>query len=276
MSHDMSPEKACTDARVLADIAYRDSRNLAARQKLYTWKEPRHDIPEIVLDQMRDVDGPIIDVGCGNGIILQAARKKIPHLQIAGLDLSPGMLSGLDGPLLIGNVMHMPFADGMVAAILALHMIFHLPNVTSGLHELLRVLSRDGILIVSTNGRRDKTELHQVWSRASADLLGLTSPAPRISVSDRFPLDDAPAILGQYFTEVRVLHIDGVATITDSAPAISYLASRRAWAATPGLSFDDTLGHSKELISEIIERDGSFSITCQSGILICRGPLTRP
>ncbi|MBN1173829.1 MAG: class I SAM-dependent methyltransferase [Micromonosporaceae bacterium] len=252
--------------------AYGTDAHLAARQRLYQAQHPRHDLPAIAADHLAGANGIVADIGCGNGWYLRHLRQHRPDLVVVGVDLSAGILAEQRPPLVVADAQALPFASGSLHAVLVMHMLYHLPDPDTGLRELARVLTPDGTLITSTNARADKRELDQLWSQAAADVLGLPEGPHRISLSQRFPLDDAPARLARYFDDVRLVHLPGVISVTEPAPAIAHFASYQAWAADSGVPFEPTLARAEQRLTETIERDGAFTITCQSGMLICRTP----
>jgi SAM-dependent methyltransferase len=239
---------------------------------LYQAQRPRHDLPAIAAAHLADVTGSIADIGCGNGWYLRHLRQHRPDLVVVGVDLSAGILADLRPPLVVADAQALPFADGSLQAVLAMHMLYHLPDLDAGLRELARVLTPGGTLIASTNARADKRELDRLWSQAAADVLGTREGPHRISLSDRFPLDDASSHLTPHFDTIHLIDLRGVISVTEPTPVIAHFASYRAWAADSGVPFEATLARAEQRLTESIERYGAFTITCQSGMLICRTP----
>ncbi|MER8071354.1 methyltransferase domain-containing protein [Streptomyces sp. NPDC094034] len=254
-------------------LAYRD---LAARQSLYQWQTPRYDLPGIVAEGLSGVRGRVVDVGCGNGKFIQRLRQDRPDLALLGLDVAPGILAAVPGPVAVADVARLPLAAASVDAALALHMLYHVPDIVLAVRELSRVLTRGGLVIASTNSERDKTELDDVWQRAAADVLGTQggpargSLSARVSLSARFSLEKAPAFLGEEFSRVETIELPGVITVRDPEPVVAYLASYRAWADRHDVPFDATIERSRALLDDHIARNGAFEINCLAGILICR------
>jgi SAM-dependent methyltransferase len=166
--------------------------------------------------------------------------------------------------------MHLPIADAQADVVLAMHMIYHLPDIDVGVAELARVLTPGGLLIASTNARNDKAELDQLWASAASDVLGVAEGPRRVSLSNRFSLDDAPAVLARYFENLQIIELPGTVTVTEPEPVIAHLASYRTWADQTGVPFDPTIDRARERLTQTIEREGVFSITCRGGILLCR------
>lgn len=282
-----APEALSTDRQTLAGTAYGDQRHLSARQALFDWARPKHDPAGIVgqrlvthlttaglLDGVGHVRGRrplVVDVGAGNGLYTRRLRAEVPGLRLAALDISAGILAGIARPVLVADAARLPIADRVVDAVLAMHMLYHLPDPDAGLSELARVLTAGGIAFISTNHSSDKHELDQLWSRAAADVLGVASGPRRISLSSRFPLDDASQRVGAHFAHVETVELTGTIEVPAPEPVVAHLVSYRAWSHQTGVPFDATITRAAGLVSQQIAHDGRFVITVRSGILIASG-----
>ncbi|MGW7130715.1 class I SAM-dependent methyltransferase [Streptomyces bobili] len=263
-------DAAVTDRTRLAGSAYNGDRDLAARQSLYRWQAPRYDLPGLVAEQLSDVCGRVVDIGCGNGKFIQRLREDRPDLDLLGLDIAPGILAGVPGPVAVADATSLPLATGSIDAALALHMLYHVPDIPQAVGELARVLAGDGVMVASTNSDRDKVELDELWQRAAGDVLGLDRGPARISLSARFSLEKAPAFLGEEFSRVEVVELPGTITVHAPEPVITHMTSYRAWADQHEVPFDATIDRARTLVVEHIARHGAYAITCLGGILICR------
>ncbi|MFI8322037.1 class I SAM-dependent methyltransferase [Streptomyces sp. NPDC085529] len=263
-------DAAVTDRARLAGSAYNGDRDLAARQSLYQWQTPRYDLPGLVAEQLGDVRGRVVDIGCGNGKFIQRLRQDRPDLSLLGLDIAPGILAGVPGPVVVADATRLPMAAGSVDAALALHMLYHVPDIPQAVRELARVVARDGLVVASTNSDRDKAELDDLWQRAAGDVLGVERGPARISLSARFSLEKAPTFLGEEFSRVEVIELPGTITVRDPEPVIAHMASYRAWADQHDVPFDATIERARALVADDIARNGAYEITCLGGILACR------
>ncbi|MGW3646524.1 class I SAM-dependent methyltransferase [Streptomyces sp. NPDC000878] len=261
---------AATDRTRLAESAYSSDRDLAARQSIYQWQTPRHDLPGIVAGQLSDVRGRVVDVGCGNGRFVRRLREDRPGPAVLGLDIAPGILTGVPGPVAVADVTRLPLATGSVGAALAMHMLYHVPDIPQAVRELARVVARDGLVIASTNGARDKAELDDLWQRAASDVLGTGQEPVRFSIGARFSLENAPDYLGAEFGQVETLELPSTVTVHDPEPVVAYLASYRAWADQYDVPFGATVERARTIVTERIARQGMFEIGCRAGILVCR------
>ena len=84
-----------TDQPFLRGVQYATDRNLAARQSIYSYQQPRIDLPAAVLDAL-DLTGAeiIADVGCGNGIYLAELGRRGHEGGQLGVDASSCLTPG--------------------------------------------------------------------------------------------------------------------------------------------------------------------------------------
>ncbi|WP_033213629.1 class I SAM-dependent methyltransferase [Kitasatospora phosalacinea] len=270
MSNTAQQDAAVADKAILANSAYADGRHLAARQSIYRWQQPQYDLPGIVVEELADTSGTVLDVGCGNGKFVSRLRKDRPDLQVVGMDLSAGILADIEKPVLVADAQALPFADNSVDAVLALHMLYHVGDIAATIKELARILRPGGVLIASTNSDTDKQELDQLWARAAGDVLGIPEGPARVSLSSRFSLEKAPGYLATAFKDIRIRKLPGTIELTDPAPIVAHLASYEAWADQCGVPFHDTVSRAAEFAAATIAIEGSFKITCLGGFLACR------
>ncbi|HET7018335.1 MAG TPA: class I SAM-dependent methyltransferase [Streptosporangiaceae bacterium] len=115
-----------TDQPFLRGVQYATDRNLAARQSIYSYQQPRIHLPLAVLDAL-DLTGAeiIADVGCGNGIYLAELGRRGHQGGQIGVDASPGMLAAAraqsaDAGFAVGDAVALPLRDGAVDVALAM------------------------------------------------------------------------------------------------------------------------------------------------------------
>ncbi|MYQ77481.1 MULTISPECIES: class I SAM-dependent methyltransferase [unclassified Streptomyces] len=269
MTSQPTPDRLVTNRGLLSTKAYATGQHLAARQSLYQWQTPRHDLPGIVVDELAKVRGAVADVGCGNGKFVARVRDDRPDLDVLPMDISHGIIGAIPGAV-VADVQQLPLADASLGAVLALHMLYHVEDQPQAVRELARVLAPGGIAIVSTNSRTDKRELERLWRQAAGDVLGVQEGPARVQLSARFTLEDAPAILGAVFGEIRTIPLPGVIEVTDAEPIVTHLASYEAWADRMGVPFQETIERARERVNEVIRAEGVFRVTCLGGMLVCR------
>lgn len=131
-----------------------------------------------------DLDGEILgrldgfsvtaDLGCGTGeLALSIARKG--H-GVIGVDGSTKMLdaarksfsdAGLPSDFRIGQLEHLPMRDGEADAAVVVMALHHIPEPSSALSEIFRVLRSGGVAVVADYDRHNREEMrekhHDLW-----------------------------------------------------------------------------------------------------------------
>lgn len=113
------------------------------------------------LDEVRRV----LDLGAGVGFLLPEIRARAPQALVVGADRAPGMiaLAPRTFPRLVANASRLGLADGTFDAVSMAFMLFHLPDASTGLAEVRRVLRPGGALGVATWGQDQPFEAFEVW-----------------------------------------------------------------------------------------------------------------
>jgi SAM-dependent methyltransferase len=259
-----------TDLETYVARGYADPGPLEARQGIYRWQEPAIDLPGVALSWLRDVDGLVVDVGCGNGRYSSRLAADRPDLRVLGLDRSPGMR-----PPVVADAQRLPVPDASAGAVLAMHMLYHVPDIDRAIAEMARVLRPDGVAIAATNGDGHVREFGTLFADAVRTVRPGATAGPGPDVGRRFRLENAPALLGRRFASVHPVRWETTIRIPEAGPVIGYLDSTRAGREgrlPPGVTWAATLAAAGTLVTRIIDREGEFAVTSRSGLLICRSP----
>lgn len=220
------------DRHRLVREQYRDASNLLARTALHArfgtnkygwhrWVFDRFDLPTACR---------ILEVGCGTGRLWAQNSARIPQgWEIALSDFSPGMLqeawrsiqaTDRSFRLVAADAQAIPFADLAFDAVIANHMLYHVPDITRGLSEICRVLKPTGRLYASTVGRNHLREIDELVGVAWPEALRWIQQP-----SEAFSLENGLDRLSRWFGEVRVHHYDEALVITESEPLVNYILS---------------------------------------------------
>ena len=256
---------AYTDPQALITSAYADPTNLASRAAIYAYQNPRIDLVSEVVERARDIDGPILDVGCGPGHYANALRDAVGSRPVVACDLSLGMAAAAGPPTVVGTAAALPFPDRAFAGSLALHMLYHVELPDLALAELARVTA--GTVLISTNHVEHRREMHELHAAATADV-GLTSVDPD-GYASRFNLDEAETAAHRHFRHVDRSDLTGAAAVPSAAPVVAFIASTASWYGDPA-AYGPVLNRVAARVNEIIARDGAFRFRTHVGILACR------
>lgn len=254
-----------TDRTALTARGYADHGPLRARMAIYRWQVDGVDLPGLVVEGLAGVRGPVLDAGCGPGTYVDRLRRERPDLTVLALDLSAGM-----GPAVVGDVQHLPMGDDSVRAALAMHMLYHVPDIGAAAAELRRVVVDGGVVLASTNGRNDKLEIGRLWSGAVEDLTG--SPAKERPAAGRFTLEDGDLLRGS-FSSVEVAVFDRHTLVPEVEPVVAYVDSMRGLGESElpdGVGWEAFLGAVRRRVRAEVDRQGVFRIGSQVGLFTCR------
>lgn len=249
---------------------YADDRNLSARQRLWQYQSPFFDIVAWVLDLAGLSPGlRVLDAGCGNGEYLRGLRDR--RVRAVGCDLSAGMLRAASHPALVNaDIAALPVRDGAVDAVLAVHMLYHVPDRGAALGELRRVLAAGGVCVAVTNGSQHTRSLRALVERA----VRKETPGWRMrAATDAFTAENAAAQLGVAFESVSCVRPAGNApvVIRDAAVAAGYVASLADhYQGETARPWGDVAEDVHQEVEAVIGRDGAFTTSGDLAAFVCR------
>lgn len=112
-----------------------------------------------LVDILNDkLERSLLDVGCGGGQSAIRLKERYPHLQLAGIDLSPGQIyrarkraqqQGVDIRFEVADAESLPYADESFDVVYSFGSAKHWPNPLKGFGECWRVLKPGGELLVA-------------------------------------------------------------------------------------------------------------------------------
>ena len=250
----------------LVGSQYKTDANLAARQSIYVYQRPRHDITRLVID-LAGLDGGelVADVGCGNGAYLAELAGRGHAGPVLGLDLSPGMLRAAHdrapgAGLTVADAATLPLPGGVLDVALAMHMLYHVPEPAAAVRELRRVTRPGGRVLVVLNGDDHLRELR--------DAVGEWLPeagAHLASQHERLTLEAGERLLAGHFGSVTRHDFTAELVVPDPDPVVGYVLSTRVAQHVP---------EPENLAAAVLDRlstgpDGSYHISTHSGCLVC-------
>jgi SAM-dependent methyltransferase len=192
---------------------YASETNLEARRSIYANAEGP-DPRDVTFAAIREVaPARVLEVGGGPGELAARILTEL-EAELVMLDTSPRMVElarqkGVDAR--VGDVQHLPFADGEFDCVVAAWMLFHVPDLDRALREIVRVLRGGGRFVATTNAERHLRELRN-----------LAGVAPWTLVFSR---ENGAEILGRHFSRVERRDADGWVTVEDEQTVRAYISS---------------------------------------------------
>jgi ubiquinone/menaquinone biosynthesis C-methylase UbiE len=217
----------------LRDEQYKNSSNFMARVNLHArFSTNPYRWTSWLLDQIEaPADANVLEVGAGPGVLWRANKERVPQgWQITLSDFSPGMVAEEQHNLrdVAGNFRYevidaqsIPYDDVTFDAVIANHMLYHVPDISKALREIRRVLKPDGKLFAATNGANHMHELREL--QRSYDKFVTSSAVSGLA----FTLENGMDWLTPIFPNVTLrLHEDEL-VVTEAKPLVDYILS--AW-----------------------------------------------
>ncbi|CAG0981163.1 Demethylrebeccamycin-D-glucose O-methyltransferase [Anaerolineales bacterium] len=260
-----------TDQQYLTNDQYKDSSNLDARIEIHKQfsTNPYGWFNWIFDDLLKlPADATVLELGCGTGEMWKQCAARIPvDWNITLTDLSDGMLdSAWRNLVVIGrgfkfekmDAQSISYADKTFDAVIANHMLYHLPDRKQGLKEIKRILKDNGVLFATTVGKNHMQEMHGWIHRVSGGKQGM--------VTLSFTLENGKEQLQEFFPRVELTRYPDGLRVTDTGMVIKYMRSM----VSTGDLLDDELQFLEHELAETMGKNGEISISKDSGLFIAR------
>lgn len=154
----------------------------------------------------------------------------------------------------------LPYPEQCFDAVVANHMLYHVPNLDNALSEIKRVLKRDGRLYASTNGKGHLRELHDM-------VLGIAPSMGRLhdTIAEHFGLENGTDLLSNHFSCVELRRYEGDLEVTDPQAVTDYVLS---FPDTESIFTGDAIDRIRSAVRNEIRRRGSMQIKRDVGLFI--------
>ena len=258
-----------SDQEFLLADQYKNASNLDARIQLHRrFSTNKYGWTRWVFDQF---DLPpacrILDLGCGPGNLWTENLERIPaDWDITLTDSSPGMveqaqenLSDCGRPFAFGLVdaQSIPYDDVSFDAVIANHMLYHVPDRAKALAEMRRVLRPGCKLYASTVGENHMRELDEMISQFD------TRDDHLFAENNPFTLESGVEELGTYFSDVATRRYEDSLVVTEAEPLIAYAESM---VSAQSVFAGDRLAEFAAYMKQEVAAHGAIYITKDSGI----------
>jgi len=141
-----------------------------------------------------------------------------------------------------------PYADGTFDAVIANHVLYHIPDRRRALQEMHRVLKADGVVFAATLGENN---MRQMW-----DLLERVGNVKRYTVTSAFSLENGKEQLQEFFPNVKISRYDDHLRVTDVSAMMAYI---RSMASTADFQEDVFQTIEREL-TQMMKKNGEIFI----------------
>jgi len=257
-----------TDQNYLKADQYRDASNLNARVTVHDrFSTNPYGWFSWVFDTLIKLpaDAKILELGSGPGLLWKSCTDRIPAgWKITLSDLSPGMLDSAWRNLVVTgrafqfkeiDAQSIPFEDETFGAVIANHMLYHVPDRGKALSEIKRVLKPGGRFFATTVGENHMKQMMDWYSRVHVSRVWESFASP-------FTLENGMEQLRPHFSQVTLSRYEDNLQVTKLQPLMDYIRSGMRVAE---LSESELATLQLDLEKELQEK-GSIFITKDSGL----------
>jgi ubiquinone/menaquinone biosynthesis C-methylase UbiE len=248
---------------------YKNSSNLDARVRLHQrFSVNKHGWHRWVFDHF---DLParcrILELGCGPAYLwLDNLDRLPPGWEILLSDFSLGMLEQARQNLKCRPAIHfeafdaqsIPYGNETFDAVIANHMLYHVPDRSRAFSEIHRVLKPTGIFYATTVGQNHLSEMRDLICKFDVEL------APWGRVTDSFTLENGKAQMSLRFRKTELFRYEDALEVTEVDPLVDYILS--GWAAH---RLEKRQEQFREFVARTIgSQGGVFHVTKDSGLFV--------
>jgi ubiquinone/menaquinone biosynthesis C-methylase UbiE len=247
---------------------YKDASNLNARIAIHKqFSTNPYGWMNWVFDHLLNLpeDAKILELGCGPAYLWEENISRIPSgWRITLSDFSPGMLDAAWRNLVVTgrtfkfkeiDAQSIPFEDELFDAVVANHMLYHVPDRLKAMEEIHRVLKSGGHLFATTIGQNHLKEIAN-WIRQvnpRTDFVSFGSP---------FTLENGFEQLKQFFPQVTLSRYPDRLHVTEVKSIIAFILSTSHAAEIA----EEKLAKLERDLEQELKEKGKISIQKDSGL----------
>ncbi len=262
------------DQKYLLNQQYKDASNLSARAQLHIrFSANTYGWQQWAFDQINVPDAAnLLEIGAGPGWLWAENLRRIPdgwHITLS--DFSAGMLEEARRNLRDSSHLFrfesfdaqaILFGDKSFDAVIANHMLYHVPDRAKAISEVHRVLKPGGCFYAGTNGVNHLRELDDLVSRFDP----ISKFWEGFSASESFTLENGADQLVALFSSVTMERYPDVLNVNEAEPIVAYLLSGPAQSMLIGEKLSDF----RRFVEQELANKGSIRITKDSGMFIAK------
>ncbi len=268
-----------TNQQYLRTEQYKDASNLEARMRLHqrfsTESYPWH---RWVFDHL-DVpaNARVLELGCGPAKLWTENADRVPQTwEVTLSDFSEGMLEeakrnvqNLDRSFSFRqfDAQEIPFDAAVFHAVIANHMLYHVPDIPKALAEVRRVLKPGGTFYAATNGAEHLQELKSL----EAQFLGSDiEHSFREALGSRtFSLQNGAARLEPFFPHVTLHRFESDLDVTEVEPLVAYVLSMNVSKIVKDVdeaAFEEKVAAFRAYLAGRLKAEGAIHIGKETGL----------
>jgi ubiquinone/menaquinone biosynthesis C-methylase UbiE len=264
------PDDATIDSRAAIREQYKTPVNFNARVRLhgrFSTNKLRGGMFGWIFDQVEaPQNARVLELGSGTALFWRVNQDRIPRgWRITLSDFSEGMLAEVranaatiphEFTFMQIDAQALPFDDHSFDAVIANHMLYHVPDRPRALGEIRRVLIPGARCYAATMGRGYMREFTAMTERFIGISMG--------RAAEQFGLETGYDYMQSIFSKVEVRRFDDALEVTEAQPLIDYIESTRVGRYATA----EQKAALKEYAEAEIRAKRSLHLTKDTGILI--------
>jgi len=272
-----------SDQAYLLNDQYKDASKLDARVQLHLlYSTNKYGWQQWCFDQYAlPAEAAVLELGCGPAHLWKSNLDRVPvGWTITLSDFSAGMLEqakqnlGLRPPAstTLRSALHasqfcfeivdaqaIPFEAHTFDAVIANHILYHVPDRAQALLEMRRVLKPGGKVYLATNGLTHLQELDDLQRRFDPEAdFGWSQTTPKF-----FSLAAGSLEVAQFFADAHIVRYEDALNVTGAEPLVNYILS---------MAVATEVKNRRDELQRFIEREltehGVIHISKDSGMFI--------
>jgi ubiquinone/menaquinone biosynthesis C-methylase UbiE len=277
---------------LVRDVHFKDDRMIRVKQRIHAkYRTSNRTILDHLMDCLALEGGErVLDIGCGNGfVLLEVARRLSSDGRVEGFDVSPGVLEvartrlraeGLTADLAIGNADNLSgFSSCSYDRVMANYMIHYVTDIDQTLHEINRVLKRDGIFVLSTESLSSMTEMYNVHFNAMREA-GFPDRLFRASPKARICVENGDEYVDRHFAKVDLVVYEDALEFDEPEPFMEFYEVGHNYCCAGSVPSDDLRpemfrelsNRVRRRVQQTINDVGVFRLSKRTGSFVCQDP----
>ena len=209
----------------------------------------------------------VLELGCGPGTLWLKNQERNPaEWSVTLADFSAGMVEEARHNLADVapsfafqqiDAQSIPLPDSSLDAVIANHMLYHVPDRNKAFAEVRRVLKPAGTFYAATNGRDHLREISQMQERFGIpDTIG--------THTDEFCMENGAEQLATWFANVSLRRYEDALRVTEVEPLVAFILSMSDAPSKEDARIEAWRG----FIADELMRVKAFHITKSTGLFL--------